>query len=223
MSYRSNTVSKEFLLLNVAESSIHYPREKHIIDEYKQLFNEKEKLEKNLDILLYAKKNGLLTSIQTKLLRRKIDQLQGQLSSIENSSVLKALIDREQERRQKERQQKERALEEQKAKEAEQLFAANPFVAHDDDYYDRLWRTDYQEFWNQVKLEWRARNPGKTTNEAGFPFEKGCEYLKSQLVYAPKSLTIAEMRAKMPCNRKNPNPCIYDIISKYIYYHPMYK
>lgn len=223
MSLRSNSVSKEFILLNVAESSICYPREKNIIDEYKKLYKEKESLEKELDILLYVKKKGLLTPIQTKLLRRKIEQKQSQLSSIENSSVLKTLIDREQERRKREKQERERALDEQKAKEAERFFAENLFVAHDDDYYDALWRNDYKEFWIQVKLEWRANHPGKTTTDEGFSFEKRCEYLSWQLGGASKSLTIAEMRTKMPYNRNKPNPCIFDIIDNYVHRFPMYK
>ena len=223
MSYRSNAVSKEFLLLNVPDSSIHFPREENIIAEYKRLYNEKKTLEKELDIILYVKNKGMLTPIKTKMLRRYIEKIQSQLHSIEESCVLRPLIEREQERRKKEQQVKERALEAQKAKEAEQLFAENPFVARDDDYYDRLWRCDYNEFWNQVKLEWRANNPGKTTNEDGYSFEKSCEYLPWQLGGAPKSLTIAQMREKMPYNRNKPNPCLYDIIRKYIYYHPMYK
>ena len=223
MSYRSNAVSKEFLLLNVPDSSIHFPRVENIIAEYKRLFNEKKNLEKELDIFLYVKKKGMLTPVKVKLLHQNIEKIQGQLHSIEESSVLRPLIEREQERRKKEQQERERALEAQKAKEAEQLFAEHPFVAHDDDYYDRLWRSDYNEFWKQVKLEWRARNPGRTTNEDGFSFEKGCDYLSWQLSGAPKDLTIAQMRAKIPYNRNNPNPCVYDIISKYIYYHPVYK
>ena len=180
-------------------------------------------LEKELDIILYIKKKGLFTSVKTKVLRRKLDKIQGQLHLIEESSVLRPLIEREQERRENEQQEKERTLEAQKAKEAEQVFAVNPFVAHDDDYYDSLWRSDYNEFWKQVKLEWRANNPGKTTTESGIPFEKSCEHLSWQLGHAPKSLTIAQMREKIPYNRNKPNSCVYDVIREYIYYHPICK
>ena len=95
MSYRSNAVSKEFLLLNVPDSSIHFPREENIITEYKRLFNEKKTLEKELDIILYVKKKGILTPIKTKLLRQNIEKIQSQLRSIEESSVLRPLIERE--------------------------------------------------------------------------------------------------------------------------------
>lgn len=223
MSYRSDAFSKEFLLLNVPDSSIHFPQEENIIAEYKRLFNEKKTLEKELDIILYIKKKGLFTSVKTKVLRRKLDKMQGQLHFIEESSVRRPLIEREQERRENEQQEKELAFEAQKAKEAEQVFAVSPFVAHDDDYYDSLWRSDYNEFWKQVKLEWRANNPGKTTTESGIPFEKSCEHLSWQLGHASKSLTIAQMREKIPYNRNKPNPCVYDVIREYIYYYPICK
>lgn len=224
MSFRKNAYSKEYLLLNVAESSIHFPRERNVIDEYKRLHTKKKNIEKKLDILLYIKKKGLLTPIRIKLLRHILKKKQNQLNVIEESNVLKFLLQREEERRKKEKQEKERALDEQKAREAEQFFSETPFIEHDDDYYDKLWRSDYEEFWAQVKLEWRAKHPGKTTNDASFSFEKGCEYLSWQLSGAPKSLTIAQMRASIPKERNKPNTCtcIYDVISKYIYHHQFY-
>lgn len=224
MSFREEGYfSKDFLILNAEDISIHHSREKHIISEYKKLYNEKESLDKELDILVYVKRRNLLNIIKIFVLKNKISKNQEQLHSIEESDVLSDLIKREQKRRKKELRREQWELENQKAKEAEIIIATNPPVIHNDAYYDKLWKTNEEDFWKQLKLEWRAKHP-KEIGIDGIPLEKRCEYLSWMLSVAGK-WSIVEMRQKLiSTNKKNAQSmCALEVIDRYDYYFPMVK
>ena len=225
MSFRNSyTFTKNFLILNVDQTSIRHPREKHIVDEYKKIHAEKEKIDKDLDVLVYTKKTNLLTILRIKVLQYRRKKKHQQLRSIENSPVLSDLIQREQSRRMTIKLAEERERELEAVEEATHIIAHSPIVLHNDDYFEQLWKNSHSDFWKEVKLEWRAKNPGKTETDSGIPFEKRCQYL-SWVLSVSSNWTISNMRQKLISTNKEDasTMCVFDVIDRYNYHFPMVK